>query len=254
MFAKRLIKVLIRYMKLKNWFLFLCVVLATVWACGQGSDEEPEAPTDPNLGKSYFFLEQGKYREYNVYEIRYQAVDISDTLRYQLREEVGEAFESPKGQVSHFIRRYTRPTSAQAWELDSVWTARIEGDKAISVENNVPLIKMVFPADTSRRWDGNLMNSRQPVIQRFKTFNKPFTVGLNTFLEAAEIEISNQDDGITFRDIRREVYRDSIGLIYKFYNQVKLCSRPECLGQNKVESGRLYREELIAHGTLNEED
>lgn len=240
-------------MKLKSWFLFSLLSLV-ILACGSASDEEPEPPLDPDLGKSYFFLEEGKYREYNVYEIRYYAVDISDTFEYQIREEVGEPFLNPSGQASHLVNRFIRDDPSQTWELDSVWTARIEGDKAISVENNVPLVKMVFPADTKRRWDGNLLNSRQATTQRYVDFNSNFTVGLNTFLETAEIEINNDQDGITFRDIRREVYRDSIGLIYKYYDEVKLCSRPECLGQQLVESGRFYREELYAHGFINEED
>lgn len=239
-------------MKLKSWILLL-LLAAAFFACGSGTDEEPEPPLDPDLGKTYFFLNEGKYREYNVYEIRYRAVDISDTLEYQLREEVGEAFTNSKGQVSHFINRFTRNNPNQEWELDSVWTARIEGDKAISVENNIPLVKMTFPSDTTRRWDGNLLNSKEPNIRKLLNFNSSYTVGLNTFLRTAEIEISKDEDGITFRDNRTEVYRDSIGLIYKLYDEVKLCSRPECLGQEIVESGRFYREELIAHGEINEE-
>ncbi|WP_420386857.1 hypothetical protein [Roseivirga sp.] len=239
-------------MKLRTWGL-LIILVAIVLACGGGDDEEPIPPLDPELGKSYFFLQQGKYREYNVYEIRYYAVDISDTFTYQLREEVGEPFSSG-GQVSHIMNRYVRDDDTQPWELDSVWSARIEGDKAISVENNIPFVKMTFPADISRTWDRNLLNSREAQVTSMLNFDSNFTVGLNTFLETAEIEISNDEDGITFRDIRREVYRDSIGLIYKFYDQVKLCSRQECLGQQIVESGRLYREELYAHGKIDEED
>lgn len=239
-------------MKLKNWVLSFLLISLLI-ACGNAADETPEAPLDLNRGKSYFFLDEGKYREYNVYEIRYFAVDISDTLEYQLREVVGEAFANQNGQISHFINRYVRDNATQPWELDSVWTARIEGDKAISVENNVPLVKMTFPADTTRRWDGNLLNSKDPNIRKFVNFNSTFTVGLNTFLRTAEVEISKDEDGITFRDIRREVYRDSIGLIYKMYNKVKLCSRAECLGQQLVESGRFYREELTAHGYIDED-
>lgn len=237
-------------MKLKNWVLVL-LVGSFIYACGNAGDEAPDPPLDPDLGKSYFFLVEGKYREYNVYEIRYTAVDISDTLQYQLREEVGETFLSG-GQESHFINRYVRLNENQPWELDSVWTARIEGNKAISVENNIPLVKMTFPADTTSRWDRNLLNSQEPTIQKLLNFNSTFTVGLNTFLKTAEIEVSRDEDGITFRDFRREVYRDSIGLIYKMYNQVKLCSREECLGQQIIESGRFYREELYAHGFIDE--
>ncbi len=238
-------------MRLKNGVL-LFIIAIFIYACGSSSDEDPLPPLNPDLGKSYFFLEQGKYREYDVYEIRYSAVSISDTSSYQIREEVGEPFSNNSGQVSHIINRYRRENENLSWELDSVWTARIEGNKAISVENNIPLVKMVFPSDTTIRWDRNLFNGREATVQKYVNFNGQFTIGLNTFLRTAEIEISNDQDGITFRDIRREVYRDSIGLIYKMYNEVKICSRQECLGQGLIESGRLYREELIAHGFIDE--
>ncbi len=221
-------------------------------SCGNAESEEPIPPLDQDLGKSYFFLEANKYREYDVYEIRYSAVDISDTLEYQLREEVRESFSNATGQESRIIHRLIRQNEQQDWALDSVWSARVETELAVSVENNLPLVKMVFPVDTTRRWDINQFNGRSSSISKFKSFNAPYTVGLNTFLEAMEIEISNISDLITFRDNRTEVYVDSIGLVFKDYDVVKLCSRQECLGQNIVESGRLYRESLIAHGFIDE--
>jgi hypothetical protein len=250
MLAKRFNKVLIRIMKLKSWIL-LSLLIALVVACG-GDDEEPEQPIDPNRGKSYFFLEPGKYREYNVYEIRYSGVGFSDTSEYQIRVEVGEGFTSG-GETSHLVNRFRREDATERWELDSVWTARIEGNKGISVENNVPIVKMTFPLDTGNRWDSNLLNSRQPVVSRVVNFNSNFTVGLNTFLKTAEVEFSNFDDGIVDRFISKEVYRDSIGMIYKLYDSVKYCTRDCQLGSQIVQSGRYYREELIAHGFLDED-
>jgi len=238
-------------MKLKNWVLVF-IIGSFIYACGSAGDETPDPPLDPDLGKSYYFLVEGKYREYNVYEIRYDAVG-SDTSRYQIREEIGSSFMSG-GHESHIVNRFKRDNSTQPWELDSVWTARIETDKAVSIENNVPVVKMTFPADTSRRWDGNFYNGQEPRIQRLKNFNSSFTVGLNTFLRTAEVELSNDDDFFTFRDVRTEVYRDSIGLIYRDYVVVGFCNRRDdpCYGQRVITSGRLYREELYAHGFIDE--
>ena len=237
-------------MRIKLFFLLsLAIILSS---CGDTETAEPIPPLDPDLGKSYFFLEPNKYREYDVFEIRYSAVDISDTLEYQLREEVREAFTNGLGQESRIIHRLIRSNDQEEWQLDSVWSARVVDQRAITTENNLPFVKMVFPVDTTRRWDINQFNGRDVVISKFKSFNEPFTVELNTFLEAMEIEISNVTDLITFRDNRTEVYADSIGLVLKDYDVVKLCSRQECLGQNIVESGRRYRETLTAHGFIDE--
>ena len=237
-------------MRIKQFALFLIAVV--VFSCGNADTEDAIPTLDPDLGKSYFFLEPNKYREYDVYEIRYFAVDISDTLEYQLREEIRESFSNGSGQESRIVNRYIRNNDQQPWQLDSVWAARVEPGLAVSVENNLPMVKMVFPVDTTRRWDINQFNGRDAVISKYKSFDEPYTVRLNTFLEAMEIEISNISDLITFRDNRTEVYADSIGLVLKDYEVVKLCSRQECLGQNIIESGRLYRETLIAHGFIDE--
>jgi len=243
-------------MRLRVEYLLLCLLLI-ITSCGNTNVEDAEPPLDPDLGKSYFFLAPNKYREYDVYEIRYLAVDISDTLEYQLREEVREEF-TVNGIQSRLVHRLTRDDENQPWRLDSVWSARVEREWAVSVENNVPLQKMVFPVDTTRRWDRNLFNSREARVQKYLTFNQPFTQGFNTFLRATVVEVSNERDqnpsgiDVTFRDLRTEVYADSIGLVRKEYEQLRFCTVGPCALQEIVQSGRYYREELTAHGFLDE--
>ncbi|GAB5525432.1 MAG: hypothetical protein Roseis2KO_33040 [Roseivirga sp.] len=240
---------------------FLCLVLLAS-SCGNNTTDTIPAVA-PDTGKSYFFLEEGQFREYDVYEIRYLAVDISDTFQYQLREEVKEAFMN-NGVTSNIIHRFRRENSTEAWELDSVWSARLETDRAISVENNVPIVKMVFPAVQERKWNGNIFNTRAEDEFRITTFspaqdeenNTSFQVPIPgraiSFSEVMVVEQNQDEDMITFRDNRIEVYKDSVGLVFKQYDVVKICSRSECLGQELVESGRFYRELLINEGTLDD--
>lgn len=234
------------------------LLLVMVTSCGSANFEDAEPPLDPDLGKSYFFLAPNKYREYDVFEIRYLAVDISDTLEYQLREEVRDSF-NVNGVESRIIHRLTRDDATQPWALDSVWSSRVERVRAISIENNVPLQKMVFPVDTSQRWDRNLFNSNPALVQKYLTFDQPFTQGFNTFLKATVVEVANDrstnPDGIdvTFRDVRTEVYADSIGLVRKEYEQLKFCTVGPCALQEIVQSGRYYIETLTAHGFIDED-
>jgi hypothetical protein len=225
-------------------------------------DVAPTPPLDPDLGKTYFNLEEGFYREYDVYEIIYEAVDRSDTLTYQLREEVREAFVTENAEKAHLIYRYRRDIITEDWQLDSVWTARIENQRAIMVENNIPLVKMTFPSDTINTWDRNLFNDRDQNVIRANTFNQPFTVGFNTYLNASQIVISDIpiDSLIPFGpDERYEVYADSIGLVLKEYNTYRVCAQGEAGCDNKfgvdvIKSGRYYRETLIAFGRINEDE
>ena len=237
--------------------IFILIALSLIWSCSDVADDPTEAPLDPDQGKSYFFLEEGKYREYDVYEIRYLAVDLSDTLSYEIREEVKEAVVNDQAEKAYLIYRYSRSNDQEEWALDSVWSARVERTRAVSTENNDQYVKMVFPADTIQSWDRNLFNRRDQKIARIKSFNKLFTVDFNTaFNNAMEVEISVEDDSIVQRDNRYEVFADSIGLVYKYYEVLKYCSRePECeLGAKIIEWGRFYTETLRAHGFTDEED
>ena len=95
-------------------------------------------------------------------------------------------------------------------------------------------------------------------VQKYLTFNQPYTQGFNTFLKAIVVEVSNErsqnPDGIdvTFRDLRKEVYADSIGLVEKEYEQFKFCTVGPCALQEIVQSGRYYKETLTAHSFLDE--
>ena len=238
-----------------NIFLFSLMVLWAI-SCSEFADQAPQQPLDPDLGKTYFFLEEGKYREYDVYEIRYFAVSLSDTMAYQIREEVREPYSPVQAEKAHLIYRFKRFDDAEPWGLDSVWSARVERNRAVVTENNVQFVKMNFPADTNLTWDHNLYKDKPQELIRARSFNEPFTTGFNTFLNATEIEISAFDEPITERDFRLEVYADSIGRVFKEYEVVKYCSDQDfCeIGSRTIQSGRYYRERLIAHGNVNDEE
>jgi hypothetical protein len=237
----------------KNILLLFFITILGITACGPSDELIPAI--DQATGVTYFYMVDNKYREYNVREIRYSAVGISDTFIYQLREEVKEAFQNALGEESRLIHRFTRPNTNTTWQLDSVWTVRIERDRAVSIENNIPIVKIVFPAQTNRSWDANVYNPKD--VDQFKilNFGALTNIVVNDDLEATTtltIEQENDQDGITFKDFRREIYADSIGLISKQYEVLKICSRPECVGLNQIESGRFYRETIIAHGFIDE--
>jgi hypothetical protein len=239
----------------KNILVVFFIGLLAISSCTPSDELIPAV--DPETGKTYFYAEHNKYREYNVREIRFTAVGISDTSIYQLREEVLEGFVNNQGEESRVIHRLTRPNSNFNWNLDSVWTVRVERDRAVSIENNIAIVKIVFPALIQRTWDGNLYNTKEIDQFEITNFGAVTNLAVNDDLEVTRtLTVIQEDDGdgITFKDYRREIYADSIGLISKLYDVVKICSRPECVGLQLIESGRFYRETIIAHGFLDEDN
>lgn len=254
----------------KQFFPFLFILSLVISSCGGSATSEIIPAINAEAGKSYFFLEEGKFREYEVYEIRYRAVGLSDTLAYQLREEVKESFMS-NGTRSNVIHRYTRVDENQEWSLDSVWSARVERDRAVSMENNVPIVKIIFPALEERTWDANLFNTRQEDVFKVITFDPdqesenqtsfrvPVAGSAASFTEVLVVEHETFEDLID-KDVRMEVYKDSVGLVYKEYETLKFCTSTTVCDYDEnnpgefIVSGRYYREILTAHGAVSDEN
>jgi hypothetical protein len=236
----------------KKVSLSLILVSLFVLACSNVKETDPIMPLSPTLGQSYFYLVEDKFREYDVHEIRFHGVDLSDTFSYQLREEVKAPFINDIGDTSHVIFRYVRASPLENWSLDSTWTARVNQDYAISVENNKSLVKMLYPTIVGETWDGNAFNTDDIDQYEIISFDEFFSLpnSLISFEKAMQIIQNIEDDSVTVRDNRREVFADSVGLVYKEYEVYKYCSLPECLGQKIIQSGRLYTETLTAHGSV----
>jgi hypothetical protein len=162
-----------------------------------------------------------------VERIDYNQDLTTDTTHYQLKELIGETFLSG-GEESFRLERYTRENESAEWQIDSIWSARRNTYQAVVVENNIPIIKLSFPLEDERRWDGNAMNSRE--YDEFKLLNlaKPLTIGNNNYEETVELIKEDALDPTTCVTDRvyKEFYARGVGLVhrvdierdYRFYN------------------------------------
>jgi hypothetical protein len=81
------------------------------------------------------------------------------------------------------------------------------------------------------------------------TFQQPFSAGGITFEKAVTVQHENNEDFIVFLDQRKEVYARNVGLIYKEITALNYCVEDNCRGQEIIESGTVYKQELIEYGT-----
>ena len=212
--------------------------------------------TEPFYPETILFpLESGNYRDYAVTErIYFTSTDV-ETRVYQIREEVGPSFQNIQGEQSFELRRFSRNGIDESWNLDSLWISRIDSNpslRSVQVENNVPFIKLVFPAAEGKKWDGNALNNKAvetyEITEIIENYNAP--LGSLSFPVGVKVLQQEDDDELTIRDIRYEVYSPNIGMVHRYNETLKYCSRPECLGQKIVESGRFIEMRLIAHGKI----
>lgn len=206
-------------------------------------------PDDKRLGYAYFPLEIGRYIVYNVEENAYQVADSGRPQKrfYQLKEIVTDTFTNLSGEKQFVLERYVRTSFDSPWQIDSVWSALRTGSQAIKFENNVPYIKLVFPTENNKRWNGNAYNNKGEQTYRITDYRKPKTFGELSFSNTLKVEMG-KDSSLVSHIQREEIFALDVGLVYLFRKNVRYFSDPPNLGLGRIESGKIEKFIIIDYG------
>jgi hypothetical protein len=199
---------------------------------------------DAALGLDYFPLEVGAWRIYDVQETQYSFPNRVDSIRYQMRESVSGKYEDLSGDSAYYLLRETRPDVHSPWQVDVRFTARRDARTAVVTEDNLPVIRLVFPPVEGAQWDSNRWNDRDADFFEIKRPGQAYDSLANTVTVVQE----SNDDIIIETDLRHEIFAQYIGLVYKEDIHFVYCTESECLGQQQIETGRVIRMQLIEHG------
>lgn len=193
-----------RETKIKLTLFLLTLVVLTSCKEKRGSETD--------LKQEYFPTTRGLWIEYDVTDIRHDVQ--SDTSIYQLREIIAGDFIDDEGRLAQRIERFWRPDSTQQWEIKDVWTAVRQANRAEKTEEDVRFIKLGFPVDFFKTWNGNAFNTGKEWEYYYKKVDDTLTVGGIFFDTIAEV---NQRNNINFAEyeIASEIYAKHIGLVYK---------------------------------------
>jgi len=205
-------------------------------------------PDTTRVGFDFFPLQVGNFRVYQVEEITKTVLFGNDTARFQLKESLVDSFPGLGGDIIYLLHRSKRLSASDTWELDSVWAVRRNQSQAVTVESNVPFIKLVFPIDENKIWDGNKLNSMENDAYEMRNLFASFDTGLTVFEETLTVIQNEKLDSIDILDFRKEVYGLNIGLIYKSSSLLEWCDDPDCLGQRIIEQGRILKQTIIDYG------
>jgi len=219
----------------------LCGLIAAV-AC-QSTD--PEKISD----REYLPLQKRFFQIYDVNSITYTDLNPPETLSYQLITEVVDSFPNGEGSFTYVIHRSKRPDSTSAtWTLVDTWSARVSDQEAVVNEENIPYVKIAFPAVNGKTWNGNSLNAGVENDYKITDARKPFATGGNTYNDCITI-IQNNDDNLVNTDIRKEVYARNVGLIYVEKTQLNYCTDINCFGQKQIKNGLVYRQAIRSYGS-----
>lgn len=219
-----------------KYFFFVMVVAA---ACNDDSDS-----IITESGLDYFPLQTGNYYIYNIDETIYSEVAPVQNKIYQMKVEVMDSFPTPDGTYTYVLSRMTRDNETDVWlDLDT-WSTRANNLELVVNEGNTPYLKLVFPLHEGKEWNGNKYNNFGEDKYQLTSFGEPFELEETNFENTLTVTQENNDDVIVYHDIRKEVYAKDIGLVYREIMQLSYCTNNDCLGQQIIKSGKIYKQQL----------
>lgn len=234
--------------------LGVLMVVLTLGACK--TDTLPELPGY----EAYFPLSEGRYWEYSVDTIHYRETVENDTQRWLVRLECGAVFEDLEGLSTYPVSRYRRRTASDPWRYDNTWLMRKQEGRAEWVENNLRLIKLVFPLTESNTWQGHAFLSdleNIPVLESCNNFgflygwqyrteglHQPFNQDGWSFDSTVTVLQSGEQNLIEY-NAGMEHYAIGVGLFRRdFYHLTTQTICPECPWSEKAECGYAVSERL----------
>lgn len=229
---------------MKKLYKYLPVVLLAIAGCGD--DEGANQLSDAE----FFPLRKGFYQVYTVDERNYEVQVETENLTYQLKTEVVDSFANQEDGYTYTIHRSKRNTANDSWEFQQVWSVRMNTANVVVYEENVPYVKIAFPAIKNRQWDGNALNSL--TADEYVLTNTGESYELASGATVGEyIQIVQEDSGDLFNvNQRQEFYVRNIGLVQLEITDIEYCSdADECdITQQVIDNGTIYVQTLIEYG------
>jgi hypothetical protein len=208
------------------------------------------SPDDPIPAADFYPLVKGVYQIYDVEEIIYELSD-PDTFRYELMTEVVDSFFSDNS-YRYVIHRSKRELSEINWTYLDTWSATKTSEELIVWEENVPFVYLKLPVKAGMSWNGNAYNnvinpSTGQHPDEYAIQDEGIDHGSLTGRYATVLQEDNQEF-IVFFDKRLNTFVDQVGMTYREIAQLQYCTENSCLGQQIVDSGRIFKQSLKSYG------
>ena len=230
------------------------MLLILFGACNPNNDLQFPSYVD------YFPLRIGDYRIYQVDETRIQPFNLETTFVYEIKTLVTDSFPNSEGGISYIIHRFKRDDSLEDWTSLDSWVARVNEREVVITESSIPYVKISFPVQTNKSWNGNVYNNEESFescigatnscdLYSFGFIQSPHSnSGGLSFMNAIEVIENNDPDEFIRQDIRKSIYAFDLGLVYREINILNYCTSGECYGKKLVEDGQIISMELIEYG------
>ncbi|MCU0430064.1 MAG: hypothetical protein MUF42_08845 [Cytophagaceae bacterium] len=196
----------------------------------------------------FYPLQQGSWYIYQVDVTKYQGTPQGKDSSYQLKEVLTEPL-TVNDETRYQVYRYYRSNETEAWDdqPDSVWTVFLRGNQLVRSEDNERFVKLSFPIEVDKSWNGNSMNTKGEEIYRYQNVRRSFKSVSNSFASTVTVMHADEDD-IIQKDKRWEVFAKDIGLVHKEKAMYKYDQSSGNIGKRIINVGEYYKQYLIEYG------
>ncbi len=109
---------------------------------------------------NYFPTDSGRWVKYSVTEINIdEDMNMRDTIKYQLLYTWGGVYSSGQNNKAHILNRFIKTNKQTKWQPINRWYAEITENKIIQTEDNIKYIKILYPLQIGKIWNGNAFNN-----------------------------------------------------------------------------------------------
>ncbi|MBD8489232.1 hypothetical protein IFO69_10795 [Echinicola sp. CAU 1574] len=223
---------------MRTSLLFCFIILLA--ACQQKETE----PID--LGYDYMPLEVNRFWIYEVDETIFYGENDSESSHFYFRDVISESYIGEEGRLVYLVNR-EKSTDQTTWSNHMVYTLQVKQNALVRSSENQYTVSFVFPPKQAIVWDGNAYNTLNEDDYNLELV-KAYEVGGKTYQSTAKVYQETEDDLITIRDNRYEVYAKGVGMIEEYKEVLTYCSRNDCLGEQIIDSGRFIHLKLINNG------
>lgn len=203
-----------------------------------------ENPIDPDL--DYYPLKIGNFWEYQVLETLYFGESDAETRTFYFLDQIVSDYFNEEGDQVFLVQRQ-RSIDQKNWEQEINFTYILRNGVLLKNLNNFITVSLIFPPQNGETWNANIYNGQPSNIYRISMVDN-YSLGNLAPEQAVKVIQSEEDDLITLRDQRYEIYVKGVGMAESYSEVMTYCSRNDCLGEQIIDSGRLVRLELIKHG------
>lgn len=200
-------------------------------------------PPDPYF-REYFPAEVGSYIIYECDSIIFDDFNqVVDTQTFRIKEYFESSFTDNTGRPAIRIERYKQFGPAGTWHLKDVWQLAKTDQQVEKVEEDVRMIKLIFPVKEDKEWDINALNNVGARTVAYKDVHTSYSTGSLSFDSTITVENTDPKNLINeYRDT--EIFAKNVGLIYKRFVDVKYLT-PPAVG---VESGVVFTMRAVEIG------